>query len=78
VSAALKSDGVPRQALLMARALGTIALSAAVREEILSVLARPKIAAVLLPDQRAAILEIATCWTSTHGAAFRSFAHPTF
>jgi len=58
VSAALSLSGVPRRALALARARGTIALSKAVYGEITEVLTRPKFARVLTDDRCREILEI--------------------
>ncbi|MDA8252906.1 MAG: hypothetical protein M0Z28_27585 [Rhodospirillales bacterium] len=58
VSAALVPGGTPRNALLAARARGTIALSRAIYDEIAEVLQRPKFARVLGTDRR---LESSSC-----------------
>jgi len=58
VGAALKADGIPRQALLAARESHTILLSNAVYAEIGEVLARPKFARVLTEERRLEILEL--------------------
>lgn len=60
VSAALNPNGLPRRAIAIARANGTMALSDAVYREIAEVLARPKFARVLAADQRREILELLT------------------
>jgi putative PIN family toxin of toxin-antitoxin system len=56
VSAALNPNGLPRRAVAMARAKGTIALSEAVYGEVAEVLTRPKFARVLTDDRRREIL----------------------
>ena len=58
VSAALKPGSVPREAILMARLRGVIALSDAVFAEITEVLARPKFRRVLSDDRRLEIIEL--------------------
>ena len=58
ISAALNPDGVPRQALAIARARGVIALSEPVYREIVEVLARPKFTRVLTEDRRHETLEL--------------------
>ena len=58
VSAALNPNGLPRRALAVARAKGTIALSEAVYGEVAEVLTRPKFARVLTDDRRREILEL--------------------
>jgi putative PIN family toxin of toxin-antitoxin system len=58
VGAALRLDGVPRRALLLARDRHAIALSVAVFEEIDTVLRRPKFDRVLTDDGRQDILEL--------------------
>ena len=58
VSAALNPNGIPRRAMALARAKGTIVLSEAVYAEIAEVLARPKFARVLTDDRRREILEL--------------------
>lgn len=58
VSAALSPDGVPRHAIVAARAEGIIALSSPVYREIAEVLARPKFQRVLTEDRRQEILEL--------------------
>ena len=60
VGAALRRDGVPRQALLKARHEDVIVLSPAVEQEIRDVLARPKFARSLSDADRAAILALLT------------------
>jgi uncharacterized protein len=66
VGAALKQDSVPMRALQAAREQDTIALSAAVHDEIREVLGRPKFAATLSSDRQQDILELlsaAAHWT---------------
>jgi putative PIN family toxin of toxin-antitoxin system len=58
VSAALKTDSVPEQALLRAEEADVFALSAAVDIEIAEVLGRPKFARILSHERRAKILQI--------------------
>ncbi len=58
MSAALNPDGMPRRAIVMARAIGSIALSQAVYAEIAGVLARPKFRRVLSDDRRQEILAL--------------------
>jgi putative PIN family toxin of toxin-antitoxin system len=58
ISAALNPAGLPRRAIGLARARGTIALSEAVYQEIAGVLTRPKFARVLTEDRRREILEL--------------------
>jgi uncharacterized protein len=58
VSAALKVDGVPRRALLAARARHIIALSQLVMDEIAEVLRRPKFAHAVPEDIREGILSL--------------------
>ena len=58
VSAALNPNGLPRRAVALARANGTIALSNAVYGEVAEVLSRPKFARVLTDDRRREILEL--------------------
>lgn len=60
VGAALRRDGVPRQALLKARHEDVIVLSPAVEQEVRDVLARPKFARSLSDADRAAILALLT------------------
>ena len=65
VSAALNSIGVPRRAMALARASGTIALSEAVYREVAEVLTRPKFARVLTDSRRRETLKLlstATIW----------------
>lgn len=58
VSAALNPIGLPRRAIAIARAKGTIALSEAVYGEVSDVLARPKFKRSLTDDRRREILEL--------------------
>jgi putative PIN family toxin of toxin-antitoxin system len=58
VSAALKTDSVPEQALLRAEEADVFALSTAVDIEIAGVLGRPKFARILTHERRAKILQI--------------------
>ncbi len=58
VSAALNPNGLPRRAMALARAQGTIVLSETVYTEIAEVLARPKFMRVLTDDRRREILEL--------------------
>jgi putative PIN family toxin of toxin-antitoxin system len=58
VAAALKAEGIPRRALLLARERHTIALSEPVFAEIAEVLRRSKFAAVLTTDGRLEVLEL--------------------
>lgn len=58
VSAALNPNGVPRRAIGIVRAYGTIALSDAVYGEVAEVLGRPKFARVITDDRRREILEL--------------------
>lgn len=58
VSAALKADSVPAQALLRAEAVDVFALSSAVDSEIAEVLARPKCARAIPAARRARTLGI--------------------
>ncbi|MBV8613063.1 MAG: putative toxin-antitoxin system toxin component, PIN family, partial [Acetobacteraceae bacterium] len=60
VGAAIKRDGVPARALLKARARDTLALSRAVRAEMLEVLHRPELARFLGRAQRDEVLELVT------------------
>ena len=60
VGAALKSDSIPRRALLSARERHTIALSASVFAEVEGGLGRPKFAQILTDDRRAEILGLLT------------------
>ena len=60
VGAALKRDGIPRQALLKARREDVIAMSPAVEQEIRDVLARPKFARYLTDADRNEILALIT------------------
>ena len=56
VSAALRADSVPEQALLHAEARDLLALSAEVEAEITAVLERPRFAAAISAARRAGIL----------------------
>ena len=56
VSAALRADSVPEQALLHAEARDLLALSAEVEAEITAVLERPRFAAAISAARRARIL----------------------
>jgi putative PIN family toxin of toxin-antitoxin system len=58
ISAALNPNGLPRRAMALARARGTIVLSEDVYAEIAEVMARPKFAPVLTDDRRREILEL--------------------
>jgi putative PIN family toxin of toxin-antitoxin system len=58
VGAAAKANGVPRQALGLARDRDRIALSSAVFEEINDVLHRPGLARFLLPELRDEVIQI--------------------
>ena len=58
VSAALNPLGLPRRAIAVARATGTIALSGPVFTEIAEVLSRPKFARVLNDDRCHEILQL--------------------
>jgi hypothetical protein len=58
VGAALKSDGVPKRAILRARATDVIALSRAVYEEVDAVLRRPKFRRYLSDSDRHRILRL--------------------
>lgn len=58
VSAALREDGVPEQALLRAEAADIFALSAAVDAEIAGVLERPRFAASISSARRTRILDV--------------------
>ena len=60
VGAALKTDGIPRRALLVARDQHLIALSGPVFGEIKEVIGRPKFARVLTDDRQAEILGLLT------------------
>jgi uncharacterized protein len=69
VAAALKTDGIPRRALVLARERHTIALSEPVFSEIEGVLRRPKFARVLTEDRRLEVLELlsaAAIWFEPH------------
>lgn len=52
VSAALKADSVPKQALLRAEETDVLVLSAAVEAEVVGVLNRPKFARIIPPERR--------------------------
>ena len=54
----MNPNGLPRRAVALARAKGTIALSDAVYREVAEVLSRPKFARVLTDDRRREILEL--------------------
>ena len=60
VGAALKADGVPRRALLIARERHTLVLSGAIFSEIEEVLRRPKFARVLTEDRCTEVLGLLT------------------
>jgi putative PIN family toxin of toxin-antitoxin system len=60
VGAALKREGVPRQALLKARREDVIALSLAVVAETREVLGRSKFATALTENERSIVLELLT------------------
>lgn len=60
VGAALKRDGIPRQAILKARRSNVIALSSAVEAEIRNVLARPKFARHFTGEDRDVVLDLIT------------------
>ena len=57
VSAALRADSVPEQALLRAEEIDVLALSAEVEAEIVAVLERPRFATAVPPPRRARILD---------------------
>ena len=57
VSAALRADSVPEQALLRAEAIDILALSTEVEAEIVAVLARPRFATAVPAARRARILD---------------------
>ena len=58
ISAALKADSVPERALLRAEEVDVFALSAAVEDEIVQALNRPKFARVISRERRDRIVEI--------------------
>ena len=58
VSAALKAESVPEQAIRLAKARCTVCLSADVRDEIGRVLARPRLASQISPGRIEALLEL--------------------